>query len=66
MGIFFKKYIAEFEVDLTDGTSGKGKINVGGTILSDLSEVQSEVRKMISKNYGANVERFTKYKIYEV
>ena len=66
MGIFFKKYIAEFEVDLTDGTYGKGKINLGGTILSDLSEVQLEVSKRISNNYGADVRRFTKYKIYEM
>jgi hypothetical protein len=64
--IFFKRFVAEFEVDLTDGTSGKGKINLCGTILSDVSEAQYEIRKMISKNYGADVSRFTKYKLYEV
>lgn len=66
MGIFFKRYEVNVVLRLTGGDTCKGKIDLRGTVLSDMSDVEQTIIKLAEKQMREPVQEVISYTMKEV
>jgi hypothetical protein len=66
MGLFFKRYDVEIEVKLADGDTAKGRIDLCGTFLSNVSDIQQAAVNLAEQQMGSVVTKVLSFKYHEV
>ncbi len=65
MGLFFKRFKVDLNVNLNNGASYRGTIDLGGTILSTQKELEKAIWNVVNTQFG-NGRKEVQYSIKEV